>query len=48
MRHDVRLACIALREHAKTAHIAALRTRHELEVHDALLLSLTRVAFVIT
>ena len=48
MRHDVRLARVALREHAKAAHITASRTRHELEVHDALLLSLTRVAFVIT
>jgi hypothetical protein len=48
VRHDVRMARIPLREHAKATDVVACRARHELEVHETLWLSLTRVAVVIT
>ncbi len=48
VRHDMRLARVPVREHAESTDVVDSRGRHEFEVHDAPLLSLTRVAFAMT
>jgi hypothetical protein len=46
--HDMRLARVAVREHTESTDVVALGARHELEGHDALTLSLMRIAFAMT
>jgi hypothetical protein len=36
VRHDVRMASVPVREHAKATDVVACRARHELEVHETL------------